>query len=104
MAKHTPGPWEYGELEGDTIYLWAYRNEADDEGVLVATATREEVETKACEANARLIAAAPGYHQAVVDLLALWPLSGYELEAYMGSTFVPAVRAAFRKAKGVANG
>lgn len=42
----------------------------------------------------------PDYSTAVNDLMELWPLDGYELEAYMSATFMPAVVAARRAARG----
>ena len=38
--------------------------------------------------------ATPDYSAAVNELLGMWPLDGYELEAYMSATFLPALLAA----------
>jgi hypothetical protein len=42
----------------------------------------------------------PDYTAAVDELLDTWPLDGYELEAFMSATFIPAVEAARAAAKG----
>jgi hypothetical protein len=44
--------------------------------------------------------ARPDYTAAVDELLDTWPLDGYELEAFMSATFIPAVEAARAAAKG----
>jgi hypothetical protein len=41
----------------------------------------------------------PDLLQVVQDLLDLWPLSGYELEAYVWHAFIPAARRAVARAK-----
>jgi len=54
-AKHTPAPWHVGGRDACTIYdRYSQRLANSFEGVMVAQ--RSNVE---CEANARLIAAAP---------------------------------------------
>lgn len=45
--------------------------------------------------------AAPDYTAAVDELMGIWPLEGYELEAFMSATFIPAVEAARQAARGV---
>lgn len=96
MAKHTPGPWTANLGYTPTVTV-------GDTLLCVPSAPADELggrHLSELTANARLIAAAPDYHQAVAELLALWPLGGYELEAYMDATFIPAAMAARAKAKG----
>jgi hypothetical protein len=56
--EHTPGPWtgyRTGILHRST---WVVSNDPDDDGYIMS------------EANARLIAAAPGYFEATEELIA----------------------------------
>ena len=52
--KHTPGPWEYGEERGCCREI-----HADNGPELYAIAQTRHGDPEICEANARLIAAAP---------------------------------------------
>ena len=52
--KHTPGPWEYGEERGCCREI-----HADNGPELYAIAQARHGDPEICEANARLIAAAP---------------------------------------------
>jgi hypothetical protein len=89
MSKHTPGPWK---VVTDIVESTPFE-------VHTADGIRW---TARCvyRADADLISAAPDYDKAARDLLELWPLSGYELEAYCDATLIPALRAAIRKAEG----
>lgn len=101
---HTPGPWEAFHV---TSAGWSVRRQHEREGYtgkapICSMAWWQFdipgiIDNEISGANARLIAASPNYHAAVKDLLDLWPLSGYELEAYMSATFIPAVTEAFAK-------
>lgn len=65
--KHTPGPWHVGGPNKCTIYDKHGQRLANSfEGVMATQRTDSE-----CEANARLIAAAPELLDALVNLLPL---------------------------------
>ncbi|MFU5560252.1 hypothetical protein ACM7V5_04795 [Pseudomonas aeruginosa] len=67
MRKHTPGPWHVGGPNKCTIYDKHGQRLANSfEGVMATQRTDSE-----CEANARLIAAAPELLDALVNLLPL---------------------------------
>ncbi|EML3184632.1 hypothetical protein ACIUZ0_37050 [Pseudomonas aeruginosa] len=67
MSKHTPGPWHVGGPNKCTIYDKHGQRLANSfEGVMATQRTDSE-----CEANARLIAAAPELLDALVNLLPL---------------------------------
>ncbi|HHP7108570.1 TPA: hypothetical protein ACSFAI_001539 [Pseudomonas aeruginosa] len=67
MSKHTPGPWHVGGPNKCTIYDKHCQRLANSfEGVMATQRTDSE-----CEANARLIAAAPELLDALVNLLPL---------------------------------
>jgi hypothetical protein len=57
--------------------------------------------TEEAEANGRLIAKAPEMFVLITDLMNLWPLSGYELEAYIANEFMPRAEHIVRDVKGV---
>jgi hypothetical protein len=52
QAQHTPGPWT-AYCQNNTAAI------RDKDGVLLASASVRDIETPECQANARLIAAAP---------------------------------------------
>ena len=99
MSKHTPGPWTASMGTEDDNERWCVLNEA---GYLLATvengAPGDTLETE--EANARLIAAAPGLLaacKAVVDR------SGgrlYNTDQVTGSIFADLLSAAIARAEG----
>ena len=68
--KHTPGPWTYDKYEcayGRDIYagdVWVGDAKGPHDGVSIRFPTSEE-----CEANARLIAAAPDLLEALAAIL-----------------------------------
>lgn len=59
-----------------------------DEAVADGVPAYKDIHVRHC----KLHAAARRLADAVDDLLGLWPLSGYELEAYMDNTFIPDVK------------
>lgn len=109
----SPTPWEYENKELCPERT-AYAVLLDANGKVICDTMNSDVacvmtEPDECHrrwtdeqgrVDLRLASAAPDYHKAVADLLELWPLAGYELEAYMGATFIPAVKAAHNKARG----
>lgn len=86
--KHTPGLW----MEG--VYEWCV---VTDDDTPVAQA---ETGNPNWRENAKLIAAAPDLLAACEEMLGIYPLSGYELEAFCDVTLIPLMRAAVAKAKG----
>ena len=64
MAAHTPGPWAVYLPEHDVTA----RDEDADRTITVALMSSDESE-EICEANARLIAAAPDLLEAAIDLV-----------------------------------
>lgn len=74
-SKHTPGPWKAGPLEGHVF---------DNIGTLIAGCMghsrnfNDDTLRDQQKANAHLIAAAPDYHEGVVE--ALTPNDGYNCE------------------------
>lgn len=54
MSKHTPGPWEAGDVDGDDIYIWS-----EGQKQFVGLASYEDGTQREVQANAHLIAAAP---------------------------------------------
>ena len=72
MTKHTPGPWKIGHHEGLPANHVAIDAPLHGELALVVWKFESEKRTPRCEANARLIAAAPDLlaeAQAVVKTL-----------------------------------
>lgn len=64
-AQHTPGPWHVGGSDKSTIYnKYGQRIANSFEGVLVTQASDET-----CQANARLIAAAPDLLELLQELV-----------------------------------
>ncbi|KSD80016.1 hypothetical protein [Pseudomonas aeruginosa] len=64
MSKHTPGPWHVGGPNKCTIYDKHGQRLANSfEGVMATQRTDSE-----CEANARLIAAAPDLLEALIAM------------------------------------
>lgn len=63
-AKHTPGPWAYGEECGLTREIWG-----DNGPELYAIAQTRHGDPGQCEANARLIAAAPELLEALISMI-----------------------------------
>lgn len=106
MSKHTQGPWGRGELDGESVYIWAYRSEGDDEGRLIGSASAEEVPEAECEANARLIAAAPELLDACIHLLHWQEMERTNVGARHGPallrTALEKARAAIANARGEA--
>ena len=95
---HTPGPWRIDNLESYDAYPGApFRNVwAGDPAKCIARA----IDHGDVDANAALIAAAPDLLNLVKGLLELWPMSGYELDAYIGSTFISEAEAILARVKG----
>lgn len=76
-AKHTPGPWSYdveindhGGWEAETQDITIYAGEVAIS--IYSTECAEYPDDAACEANARLIAAAPDLLEALSNLCALY--------------------------------
>ncbi|MGP5757726.1 hypothetical protein [Pseudomonas aeruginosa] len=68
MSKHTPGPWHVGGPNKCTIYDKHGQRLANSfEGVMATQRTDSE-----CEANARLIAAAPELLEALKGMLEVY--------------------------------
>ncbi|MDI4088406.1 hypothetical protein QK428_03575 [Pseudomonas aeruginosa] len=68
MMKHTPGPWHVGGPNKCTIYDKHGQRLANSfEGVMATQRTDSE-----CEANARLIAAAPELLEALQHIEEYW--------------------------------
>jgi hypothetical protein len=97
MTKHTPGPWEMGPIiAGEDIFILA-----DNRKAAIAKASNLEIYANTfeklrplaaeCEANARLIAAAPELLEALKAIL--------DETGGMGGPFTTA-RAAIAKATG----
>lgn len=74
---------------------WRYAPESDSDGFTIGTdhfvldAEGDELAVAPNENTARLVAAAPDLLRVCREFLELWPLSGYELEAYCDSTLIP---------------
>jgi len=102
-VKHTPGPWK---TDSNTI-TGQYTLVFDRAGDLVAHTAHGmdpadiDVYGPECEANARLIAAAPDLLAACQELVALWQAEGGRLLLSDSPSIVRA-RAAIAKAGGVA--
>jgi hypothetical protein len=68
MSKFTPGPWHVGGMYKCTIYDHMDQRIANSfDGILVTQRSDAE-----CEANARLIAAAPDLHEALQFIESLY--------------------------------
>jgi hypothetical protein len=94
-ASHTPGPWRVGNLktsEFGKCYVYG------KDGVLTADCVSRKRGLE-CEANARLIAAAPSLLEALEALLD--PFLSIDNPVEMEATFAKA-RAAVSEAKGLA--
>ena len=93
MSKHTPGPWSL-DTENVGDYLRGHVSvDAPDHGALalVVWKMEDDDQSPVCEANARLIAAAP-------DLLEA--LRFIEANTVEGGAFNKVARAAIAKATG----
>ena len=100
MNKHTPGPWQHGDLDdGDTIYVFGR-----GEDTLVCEVNDTDLDADEAEGNARLIAAAPEllaackaaveYAETCRDIPEF--SSGY----CIGTDHLEAIKAAIAKAEG----
>lgn len=89
QVKHTPGPWEYGEERGLCREI-----HADNGPELYAIAQTRHGDPEICEANARLIAAAPELLDVAQSILA------DDMVQYLPAEYVEKVRAAIAKATG----
>ena len=95
MSKHTPGPWEIQE-HPNGIYKYISGPE-HLEFAQVVWCMEDDERSPECEANARLIAAAPELLEAVEELLAC--TEGQAIYNFMEPQKKKA-RAAIAKAKG----
>lgn len=97
QVKHTPGPWEYGEERGLCREI-----HADNGPELFAIAQTRHGDPEICEANARLIAAAPELLEALIAFRDGGPQGGQNFAEWHES-YRPAIdkaRAAIAKATG----
>lgn len=87
MNKHTPGPWSLGEPEsvGTGLFVSVH---APSHGELATVVWRmendnfDEVPSPSCEANARLIVAAPELLESLSNLVGLARLGAAHLSKY----------------------
>lgn len=87
MNKHAPGPWSLGEPEavGKGLFVPVH---AELHGELATVVWRMEedntdnVPSQGCEANARLIAAAPDLLESLTNLVGLARLGAARIDKY----------------------
>jgi hypothetical protein len=91
-TKHTPGPWEVRN-EGSSRWIDIVQANTGEPWPLPFAACKHFDQ----EANARLIAAAPDLLEALVDLVAFYPLDSADAN-------VTSARAAIAKATGQKGG
>lgn len=99
QSQHTPGPWTpKGHVWQHNLDCWTRPVYTADHRVAqtAMALTRDE-----CEANARLIAAAPEMLEALVGLMEAWDGAKSLLDL---SERIPAIRAAIAKATQPENG
>lgn len=96
MNDHTKGPWHIGGRHKCTTYD-AYGQRVSDsfEGVMVTQRSDAE-----CQANARLIAAAPELLEALEWVLGEYQVFFYDETGKMENEVIAFARAAIAKAKG----
>jgi hypothetical protein len=63
-TKHTPGPWQHGANYGACVYVFD-----ENRSYNIATLGPTPVMGGSCEANARLIAAAPELLEALKEMM-----------------------------------
>jgi hypothetical protein len=59
MTKHTPGPWNVGKSNGNKMTVICLDPEQSAGTAIAFTVSRDKRSLEQCEADARLIAAAP---------------------------------------------
>lgn len=101
-AKHTPGPWSYAPAVpgAQRCFYIAGNQDANNREVDIGTV---EGGYYSCEANARLIAAAPDLLEALIDTLDFLERHSNRWDGVNGKhpqVVVTAARAAIAKAEG----
>lgn len=111
QQKHTPGPWELGTETVPVVDGWNQKKKTEKRPRVITHIARFPIPVAIpCvgggisdaqqQANAALIASAPELLAACKELLGIWPLVGYELEAFCDNTLIPMMLAAVKKAEG----
>ncbi len=95
---HSPAPWTVEPMHFDPHRQEHYPVYADD-GTHVADVAvvwdgydEERGEPIASPVNAQLVGQAPAMAALLRELLELYPLGGYHLEAYVAHSLIPAAR------------
>lgn len=100
MSKHTPGPWNTSGAYRDSVY----KDKIAEGGLLLADCRVSERPPEVCEANARLIAAAPELLFALRELVAeADEHPGWEGHPHADTAGFQFARAAIAKAEGRTN-
>lgn len=68
MAKHTPGPWTVANMDG-RVFPRVYLPRGDGRGESYIVINEGRANMEECQANARLIAAAPDLLEAAKEAL-----------------------------------
>lgn len=103
MSKHAPGPWSLGspEVAGKGLFVPVH---AELHGELATVVWRmeddtfDEVPSLGCEANAKLIAAAPELLESLTNLVGLAKLGAARLDKYHAA--LATAEAVIAKARG----
>lgn len=69
MPEAAGSIWELGDLTEEQIYIWAYKDEIDTEGKLVAIVDGDDWSAEEQVANARLLAASRKLFEACCNYL-----------------------------------